>query len=89
MNNVVPISEARTKLPSLVDLAATLSQKTLVSVGGKVKAAIVNARDFELMEETIKVLGDSKSMDAIKKGRVEVKKGQLIDWEDLKLELGL
>lgn len=89
MSNVVPISEVRSNLPKLVDLAATLSQKTLVSVGGKVKAAIVNARDLELMEETIKVLSDPESMKAIKRGRREVGKGELIDWEDLKAELGL
>jgi len=76
-------------LPKLVENAATLSQKTLITVGGKIKAAIVNARELELMEETLEVLSDSEAMKAIKKGKKEIKKGKLIDWEDLKEELNL
>lgn len=86
---IIPISEARSKLPKLVDLADALSQKTLISVGGKVKAALVNAKDLELMEETLEILSDPKTMRAIRKGRKDVKKGQLIDWQDLKDALGL
>lgn len=89
MSTIIPISEARSKLPQLVDLAESLSQKTLITVGGKVKAALVNARDLELMEETLEVLSDPKAMEAVRKGRREVKKGQLINWEDLKVELDL
>lgn len=89
MSTVVPISEARSKLPKIVDVADSLSQKTYISVKGKVKAAIVNARDLEILEETVEVLSDPTAMEAIKRGKREVKKGLLVSWEDLKAELGL
>jgi len=89
MTNVIPISEARKKLPEIVDLADSLSQKTLITVKGNIKAAIVSARELELLEETLDVLSDPKTMVSIKKGLSQTKKGQLIDWEDLKEELEL
>lgn len=89
MNNVISISEVRAKLPDLVNIANDLSQKTYISVKGKVKAAIVSARELELMEETLEVLSDPDLMKAIKEGKEDVKKGRLIDWEDIKKELDL
>lgn len=89
MTNVMPISKVRDSLPKLVDLADSVFQKTYITVKGTVKAAIVNARELELMEETLKILEDPKTMDAIKKGKNEVSKGQLVDWEDIKEELNI
>ena len=89
MNNTISISEARSILPKLVENAASLSQKTLITVGGKVKAAIVNARELELLEETLEILNDPKALEAIKKGKKDIRKDRLIDWEDLKDELNL
>lgn len=87
--NILPISEVRSRLPSLVDEAVTLSKKTFITVKGKVKAAIVDARELELMEATLEILSDPKTMKAIKKGKKELKERKLIDWEDLKEELGI
>lgn len=89
MNNVISISEVRAKLPDLVNIANDLSQKTYISVKGKVKAVIISARELELMEETLEVLSDPDLMKAIKEGKEDVKKGRLIDWEDIKKELDL
>jgi antitoxin YefM len=89
MTNYLPISEARKNLPEIVDLAATLSQKTYITVKGNVKAAIVSARELELLEETLEILSDPKAMLAINKGKNQVKRNDLVDWDDLKLELGL
>lgn len=89
MSNVISISEVRAKLPDLVNIAHDLSRKTYISVKGKVKAAIVSARDLELMEETLEVLSDPKLMQAIKEGKDDIKKGKLVDWEDIKNELNL
>jgi prevent-host-death family protein len=89
MNVTLPISEARSKLTKLVDLADSLCQKTLITVKGKVKAAIVNADELEAMEETLEVLSDPKTMKAIRQGEKEIKEGKLIDWEDIKKEFKL
>ena len=89
MSNTIPISEARKKLPEIVDRADTLTQKTYITVRGKIKAALVNARELELLEETLEIMSDPKLADAIKQGEEDIKKGRLISLEDVKKELGL
>ena len=89
MANVLSISEARSNLPKIVDLADSVFQKTYITVKGKVKAAIVSARELDLLEETLEVLSDPKTMLAIKNGKKQIKSKELIDWEKLKEELGL
>jgi len=89
MNNVISISEVRAKLPNLVSLAHNLSRKTYITVKGKVRAAIVSARELELMEASLEVLSNPILMESIKKGKEDLKKGRVIDWEDVKKELDL
>lgn len=89
MDYALPISEARSKLPELVDQADTLFKKTYITVKGKVKAAIVSARHLDLMEETIEILSDPKTMKAIKLGKKQIKENKLVDWDDLKAGLNL
>jgi prevent-host-death family protein len=89
MTKVIPISEARAKLPQLVDQASTLARTTYITVKGKVKAAIVDARELELMEETLEVLSNPETMKAIEQGKKDIKAGRLISLEDVKNELGL
>ncbi len=85
----IPISQARSKLPSLVEDAATLAKTTYITVKGKVKAAIVNTEQLANTQATLEILSDPKAMKAIKQGKNEVKAGNLVDWEILKKDLDL
>lgn len=87
MMNVVPISKVRRSLPEIIENASTLWQRTLVTVGGKAKAVLISANELELLDNTIEVLSDSKTMKALKLGKKDVKKGNLVDWKELKKEL--
>ena len=89
MTNIVPISKVRSSLPELIENASTLWQRTLVTVGGKAKAVLISAHELELLENTIEVLSDSKAIKAIEQGKKDVKNGDLVDWKELKEELGL
>ena len=89
MTNIVPISKVRSSLPELIENASTLWQRTLVTVGGKAKAVLISAHELELLENTIEVLSDSKTMKAIEQGKKDVKNGELVDWKELKEELGI
>ena len=87
MRSTISISEAREKLPEIVDRADSLSQKTYITVKGKIKAVLVNARELELMEETLEIMSDPNMTRAIKEGKEDIKKGRTIAWEDIKEEL--
>ena len=89
MDYTLPISDARANFPDLIDRADSLLQKTYISVKGKIKAAIVNASHLDLMEETLEVLSDPATMKKIAIGKKQVKKGQLVKWENLRNELGI
>lgn len=88
-NNTLPISEARSKLPKLVDDAATLAHTTYITVKGRVKAAIIDVKELEAMEATLEVMSDPKLVEDIKEGLEDVKKGRLISYEQIKKELNL
>ena len=87
MPNVVPISEARSKLPKLVELADSVMRRTLITVKGKTKAVLMSASELEGLEATLEILSDPEVMKAIKRGEKDVKAGRIISWEDLKKEL--
>lgn len=89
MTTTLPISEVRSKLAKLVDLANSLSQKTYITVKGKVKAALISAEDLESMEETLDVLSNKEEVEAIEKGIQDIKKGNLISWEEIKKDMAL
>ena len=87
--NTISLTQARATLPSLVSMATDVSNKTYISVNGKVGAVLMNARDLELLEATVEVMSDEKAMKALKQGKSDVRKGKLISWEEIKKELGL
>lgn len=87
--NTISLTQARATLPNLVSMATDISNKTYISVNGKVGAVLMNARDLELLEATVEVMSDEKAMKALKQGKSDVKKGKLISWEEIKKELDL
>ena len=89
MTNVLPITQVRAQLPSLVEDAEVLYKRTLISVKGKVRAALISARELEDMEDTLEILSDTKTMKTLKQGLNDVKHGRLVSWETVKKRLDL
>jgi prevent-host-death family protein len=89
MDQIIPISQARSQLPQLVDQISNLPKRVLITVKGKVKAALVNAEEYDSMAATLEILSDKKAMKAIRQGEKEIKAGQTVAWEDIKKELDL
>ena len=83
----LPISQVRASLPTLVEESPF--KKTLISVKGKVKAAIVDAKFLAQLEATLEVLSDPNTRQTIKQAKKEIKANELLDWQDIKDELGL
>jgi len=85
--NVIPISEARAKLPQLVEDAATLSRRSYLSVKGQVKAVIVDPKEIASLEATLEILSDKRAMKAIEQSKKDIAAGRVYDWEEVKKEL--
>jgi prevent-host-death family protein len=86
---LLSVTETRNNLPKLVERAATLSQTILITVQGKVKAALISAEELENMQDTIDLLSDSQALVSIQRGIEEVKTGKTIPWETVKKNLDL
>lgn len=83
------ITETRSNLPKLVDRVSRLTQTVLITVQGKVKAALISAEELENMQDTIDLLSDKKAMASIRRGIKDVEEGRTVPWEAVKKELGL
>jgi antitoxin YefM len=86
--NIIPISLARSTLPEIIDQASTLAKRTYISVRGRAKAVIISTEELESLEATLEVLNDSETMKAIKQGQADIKKGRLVNWENIKTNIG-
>ncbi len=89
MTKTLPITEARQKLPTLIDRASKMLDEYIVTVNGKPAAVIMSAEEYESWKETNEILADKKIMKAIKQGEKDITAGRLSDWEDVKKELGI
>jgi prevent-host-death family protein len=89
MDTILSITDARKDLPKLVDRVSKLTQTVLITVQGKVKAALISAEELENMQDTIDLLSDKKAMASIRQGIKDVEEGRTVSWETVKKELGL
>lgn len=89
MIKTLPISKAREELTTLVDKANRLLDEYIITVNGSPAAVIMSAQEYESWKETTEILSDPELVKAIKQGEAEIERGEGIDWEVAKKELGL
>lgn len=87
MTNVIPVTEARKKLLSLVDEISDSYSRVDLTKKGRVKATLVSPDYLDALEETIYTL--ENSMSDIKKAEREIAKGNVITLEEFKKDLTL
>lgn len=87
MIKTLPITEARQKLPLLIERASKMLDEYVVTVNGKPAAVIMSVREYEGLRETNEILADKKSMRSIRQGEKEIAEGKGRNWEEVKKEL--
>jgi len=89
MNTILSITDVRNDLPKLVDRVSKLTQTVLITVQGKVKAALISAEELENMQDTIDLLSDKKAMASIRQGIKDVQEGRTVPLDDVIKRLGM
>lgn len=89
MIQLIPISDARAKLPSLVDKVNKKLDRVTITVNGRPKAVLVSAEELESIEETLEIMSNSKLMRDIRKAEKEIEEGKYVTLEQLQKELKL
>lgn len=84
MSDLISISQARAKLPDLVEKVNKNMDRIVITVNGKPKATLVSAEELESLEETAEILAIPGALEDIKKSEEDIKKGRFIKLEDLK-----
>jgi prevent-host-death family protein len=84
MTGIVSISDARAKLPTLVNEVGEGLSRFLITVNSEPKAVLVSVDELESLEETAEILSTPGAYASIMKGFKEAKKRQGISLSELK-----
>lgn len=84
MTNLITISAARAKLPSIINKVSEGLKRYLITVNSKPKAVILSVEELESLEETAEILSLPGALTSIKQGLGDIKKGDYISFDDLK-----
>lgn len=88
MTKTLPITEARAKLPILVERAKMMLDEYVITVNGRPAAVLVSADEYEGRKETNEILADKKLMRDIKQSEKEIVRGKGVPWDEVKKQLG-
>jgi antitoxin YefM len=66
--STVPLTELRDKLSDVVDDIETTSAEYVITRHGRPVAVVLNYEEYESMVETLNILSDPDTMDAIADG---------------------
>lgn len=83
MSGIINISDARARLPKLVDEVGEGVSRFLITVNSKPKAVLVGIEELEALEETAEILSIPGADKSIRKGYSEAKKGEGISLSEL------
>lgn len=75
------ITQARNTLPKLVKQIEQDLDQVTITVNGKAKALIISTEEWESHVETLKVLSDSDTVQALHTSQVELQRGEYETFE--------
>ncbi len=81
--------DARRQLTKLPEKLEAHPATVAVTRRGKPVLAIMAWGDYEAIQETLEVLGDSDAVEQLRRSISEVKDGKTIPWEKAKARLGM
>ncbi len=73
---ILPLAEAKAKLSQLVADVESTDEEVTITRNGKAVAVLVSQEEFESWRETTEVMSDPEFLNAIRKGRRELKEGR-------------
>ncbi len=89
MVRIVPFTEARARLTELLDDVETRHEHVVITRNGRPAAVILSPAELEALEETVEVLQDEATLNALRESKEDVEAGRLSSLDDVKRELGL
>lgn len=82
-NNFIGISEARKKLPDIVDEISKYLTSYTITVSGKPKAVILSHEELDSILETAEILSIPGARESIKQGMKDIKRGKTVSFDEV------
>ncbi|WP_368497049.1 type II toxin-antitoxin system Phd/YefM family antitoxin [Herbiconiux sp. A18JL235] len=73
------VADARANFSKLVESASTTHERFEVTRNGSRAAVLLSADDYDTMVETIEILSDAVTVEAIRTGLAEIGSGEVVD----------
>jgi antitoxin YefM len=89
MARSVPFTQARAELSDLLDEVGRTHEHVEITRNGRPAAVLMSPEEFEVIQETLEILGDAEALDALRESEADVRAGRLHDWDEVRRELGL
>jgi len=81
--STISITEARSKLPELVDDVADHLDEYVITKHGRARAVLLSADEHETLLETLEILSDSEVLSRIQLSLEELARGETLSFEDV------
>jgi antitoxin YefM len=89
MARIVPFTEARARLTELLDEVEARHEHLVITRKGRPAAVVVSPEEWDAIEETLEVLQDGGTLDALRESEEDVKADRLFSLHEVRRELGI
>jgi prevent-host-death family protein len=86
---VVPFTQARAELSELLDEVEARHEHVVVTRKGRPIAIVLSTEEWEAIEETLEILQDDETLEALRESEADVQAGRVRRWDEVRRELGL
>lgn len=83
----INLSEAKDRLSQLVRDTARTTRPVVISVNGRKEVVLISMEEYDSLMETIEILKDQALVKKIASSMEEIKKGGLVDFDDIKKDV--
>ena len=80
----INLSEAKDKLSKLVKDTAETNRSIVISVNGRNQVVLISMEEYESLMETIEILKDQSLVKKIMSSMEDIRKGDVVDFEDIR-----
>jgi prevent-host-death family protein len=79
MDLIVPISEARSRLPELIKKISSIGKRLIITRNGRAEAVMISPDELE----TLEIMADQKLLRSILRAEEDIRDGKLYSHKDV------
>ena len=79
----ISVTDARARLPELVDDVSDRLNEYVITKHGRAHAVLMSSDEHAALLETLEVLSDSATMERVRQGLDELRRGETVSFEDV------